>query len=231
MYETWNAAKARKELIRVIGGEGFVEEATPSHGVEYDWHGFGYNAVNNTMNANNQLMTVFVGAGSFSPIALLFGGMAAATGGVINDSALIETGDGTNPIPIYNASEDPFYRARFQIPIITDVIVRFGLYQDTNNWVGIYLNTGVGGNWYFNTWNGGAQTAVSLGGSDANWHEVHFGLTTTRAWCSLDGAASVQSTTNITASNLLVFAYVETLANAVRSVNFRNIKVLQDQPT
>jgi len=231
--EIWNDAKSRKEFQRTVGGEqyGFVEDAWPSYRAEYTVHGFNYDAVANSVDFNHQLMTAVVGAGTWTTLNTLHGGLEMATGNNINDSCIMETGDGANPAHPYNVTQDPFFRAAFAVPSVADVLIRIGLYQDANNWAGFQLNTGTDANFHFRTVNGAAATDTSLGAADTDWHEIHMSLDAARAWLSLDGATAVAHTTNIPVDDLLVFFYVETLVGAAtKSLRLRNAMVLQDVP-
>jgi len=230
--QRYNTTKNRLETILRVGTapEDFIWDAVPSCGVIYHFHGVFLNAAKNEIIADNPLHYAETGNGTVTAVSALYGGAQVQTGAVLNNDCTIQTGDNTNPVYVYNVSEDLYFSASFKIPTVTNINIMVGLYADANNWLGFRLNTAVDGNLYFVTRAAATETATSLGAADTSWHDVHVIAQTGSVKVVIDGGATLEHTTNIPASNLSAYAYVKTLGAANRALQFRCLRILQDSP-
>ena len=191
-----------------------------------------WNAVNNMVTAGAPLRAISAGgAGGLSDLSQLHGGIELQTAAVLNDSFLLQSG-GTNINLPFNVTEDVYYVVDFYLPSVANILTYVALWFDANNYLGIRLNTGVDGNFYFVTRLAAAETTTSLGAAATTWYRAYIYAGAASCWCVLNGANAVVHTANIPTDNLSVFIRIETLdgAPALKTMRTREILVLQDAP-
>lgn len=234
----YNWIKQRWEWLIKYGSEWFVFNAFPSVRVEddfmgvFDLSGFGIPCIV----SESPFYVATTGAGTFTAIDMLRGGLRVTTAGAIGDDNTITAGDNAGSIYPWNVSQDIYFHAHFRFPFaadLTDVFLLTGLWADANNYICIRFDpTGAyyaaNPNLLYVTRRGGSETTTSLGTPDNNWHKIWCVNSSGVAKIVIDGGATIAHTTNVPISNLTQYCFLETQAAAAKHFDFGHLIVLQD---
>jgi len=219
----------------LYGGEWFLFNSFPRYGIDetflgvFDLSAFGIPCIL----SDHVYYVTKNGASTFTAINETYGGLRLTTGATAGNDCTVSSGDNTGRIYPWNISRGLYFRVDFRLPTSSDlnnVTVLIGFYYDQNNYIAIRYNSTKG---YLEsvTRAAGNETATNIGAPDNEWHTAWGRASQTEIKVVYDGATTVTHTTNIpSASPLSHYMFIETSANASRSVDIRHLTIIQSPP-
>lgn len=207
------------------GGQWFHYNIRP--GINFQDSFVGLHAQKNIIQSSYPYYITHDKGAVFEAVSYSGGGLNITTGKKANDAITLTNGDNKGTVYVWNVTRygGLNWYERIHFYDITNVYFSVTMYEDTDSWCGIILDTALDNHIRLVTTNDGMTDTSDFGAITTGSHEFIFYLCESSFRASMDDATAVELTT-VTAlpDGLLTFRfYLETLEDATKTEMLEHI--------